>query len=372
MFKAMHFIGVLKKLRREGLIVNVYFRSKFCKIKYVDIVPEFSDILKRFYKIKKPLHIGGKGFGQKSAINSCFGEIIERISLMSEKDIREFNLKNINLRNFFPYSEIKKYKLRANMKLPSVRLTSLLEDKKIDIPLELIFPNCSKRLLPKCSSSVGTAFGTNKKRAILSGIFEIIERHTILYYWYKNLSIPLLDNSPKSIMNLIEKIKKRLGVEVDIYSLKIDIPCNIILCKIKFGDREVFGCSADINLKKASKKAVAEALQLFISSKFINPSSKNKLERCFIKLLRKNPLYFSNSKISCKDYTIKDLFGYFKKSQIVPYSKEITQKEFSKYGVVYKIFIPQLLQFGSKNSIIFKKNYQLIGGRKEKKFNPFV
>jgi len=364
------FLGGLIK---EGLIESLFYREKLRAINYYDIVPLLNEEYKKRFKITSKIHVGGKGFGLDYALNSCLGEVIERVSLMKEIDIKRFEIKNGKLDQFFSKKELKRFNLNKSLEVPMIKLKNYLDNSYLEVPLEIIFPNCSKKFLPKCSSSVGTSFEKTKEGAILNGLFEYIERHSLLKSWYSDKRIRLLRNSPIEISKLLNLIKTNLEIKIDLYVIPCDFSCNVICSKIDFKGGCVFGCSADLSLKNSCNKAIAESLQLLTSTKFLNKKPEGILEKYFLRLIKDPHLKFIESFSKDRgDFQLEDLINSFKSKNKGIYSVNITPKELAKYGFVFKLFIPSLLQFGSKESIIFKTNSKLIRDQQDKKINPFV
>lgn len=361
--------GLLLDLKKDKIIESVFFREKM--FKYKDIVPLISQETVKKYNIKSPLHVGGKGFTELAASYSCAGEIIERISLMRNIDNSKIKLKKLNLKDYFPKEELEKYSLKEDMLIPSIEVSSFINNKKLHIPSELIFPNAYPKYLPKCTSSIGTAFNTSKDEAILSAIIECIERNNILEFWYLDKEIPMLKNVPTAARTIIKEFRRKINMEL--YDLSSEIPCPVICCKIRLNYGTIFGLGADLSVEKACLKAISECIQLYISSKLVKRNTKNILEKYFIKLIKNPRIKFSKTLESkALDSSKVKIISYFKSKKQEIYLLNITPPSLAKYGYVYKTYIPNLLQFGSKESILFKTNYSLIRKRKNRMINPFV
>ncbi|KOR87862.1 hypothetical protein AM231_01060 [Paenibacillus solani] len=114
----------------------------------------------------------------------------------------------------------------------------------------------------------GSAAGSTKEQAMISGLLEIIERDSFMIMWYNSLSLPRLDilETPVSeqFKELLDPSKFTLSV-VDTTS-DIGIPSAFGLLTTRDGKVSVGG-SARLSMEDAVRKTLMEISQLFIGNK---------------------------------------------------------------------------------------------------------
>ncbi|MNZ28618.1 YcaO-like family protein [compost metagenome] len=114
----------------------------------------------------------------------------------------------------------------------------------------------------------GSAAGSTKEQAMISGLLEIIERDGFMIMWYNSLSLPRLDirESPVSepFKELLDESRFQLSV-VDTTS-DIGIPSAFGLLTTRDGKVSVGG-SARLCMEEAVRKTLMEISQLFIGNK---------------------------------------------------------------------------------------------------------
>lgn len=159
-----------------------------------------------------------------------------------------------------------------DLKIYWTQAESLKEKKNVLIPEQLtvygdsFFRNKNKKNRFIYDSSNGVALGGSYKEAIITGIFEIIERDNFLTTWYgytKPRKI-YISNLSNSIKELIDYIVKR-GYKVDIYdiTMEIEIPCYWVLIRNFNNNVHMFSYNSSachININKAIKNALLEAI----------------------------------------------------------------------------------------------------------------
>lgn len=318
-----------KALLKSGLISRFYLREKIGN--YYDVVPELDEQIIKKLNISLPMNIGGKGFSIDSALASCAGEAIERISLKSSN-----HTKKVEMRNF-----------RTN----KARL----------YPEYFIY--LSKNVIRR--TSVGTAFGTQKVDVIKAALLELIERHTLLAYWYSNKQI--LEMADYSNKKLVVGFEKRLKITISQYVLSAYKNTSVYLTRINSTSGTIFGSACSENSNVAIEHSLAEALQLYTSLLIVNKKGlKTKNAKQLYSLSRTFPFRISDSK-----KVVAENF-YFDLSKVNFYYADITYPKFSSFGSVMRIYAPQLLEQIPEHGIIPKANYNYINRFDKHGSPPFV
>jgi ribosomal protein S12 methylthiotransferase accessory factor len=225
------------------------------------------------------------GFGvsylEYEAINKAIGECIERYSATvpnyrkliygsyeSLRDYNKINIKNLNYFSDEQYDSINFpfIKLTENIKLHWIQGFELNENIPTLIPAEYIYLNYSERneKLPSThySISTGLACHTNKENAILSSIFEVIERDSYMMVWKRKIEVPHLDiNSIEDtvIKRLLSELYKK---NIDVHLIDVSMEYNIptILAIAFSNNKDMPPLSVDIATSFSYKNAIVKAL----------------------------------------------------------------------------------------------------------------
>jgi len=365
--------GLLKSLIKDKLIEEAYLRKNLSNIDYYDVVPLLNENILEELNIPNQIHVGRKGFDFKKVMDSCAGETLERMSLMRIFKKQDFIEKKVDLTSYFSKEELIKHNISSQKLGQLISLKNVFSKKNEYVLADLIIPNIEIRAIPKFSSSVGAAFYKTTSPAVMGGLLELIERHSILQAWYLDKNIPRIKNLPKRIKKITQNIEEKLHLKISFYSLCTEIECPVICCKLDFGKNIVFGCCADLNTEIACQKALSESLQLWVSSKFIHKiKQKDSLEKRFTKLIKNPLLKFSYEDVPFPANSSKfKLYAFFKKNNMKILYINITPKKLKKYGCAVKVFCPDLLQFQNNLSLIYKSNEFLLK-TSTKEINPFV
>ena len=80
----------------------------------------------------------------------------------------------------------------------------------------------------------GSGGGATKEQAILSGLYELIERDHFLLYWLSGISPTRIDISDEvgEIFNHVSEAKRRYNLEVYFFQLQYDLPVSTVVCLI--------------------------------------------------------------------------------------------------------------------------------------------
>jgi ribosomal protein S12 methylthiotransferase accessory factor len=116
-------------------------------------------------------------------------------------------------------------------------------------------------------TSNGLAAGPSLDSAVLSGLYELIERDAFLITWMNRLAVPRVDYS--SMAGIVARIRShyaRFGVEALVYDITTDIGVPVMMAmavdRSGGGPAVVVGLGCHLNPAVALKKALMEVCQV--------------------------------------------------------------------------------------------------------------
>ena len=170
-----------------------------------------------------------------------------------------------------------------------LRADSLCGEKTAWVQYDLIkFPQFdqNKYLRPVCiSNSNGSACHISKEKAILSALFELIERHCFLTVWLRKLSPPKITFDlikDLTVKHLITYLSERYNVDIlDLTSeLKVKVVLIVSTAKNKNSYPYFIASTAASNTyDSAMRKALYEQLLIMKFNKGLQPLT-NELDEC--------------------------------------------------------------------------------------------
>lgn len=229
----------------------------------------------------KKIKGGAVDLDYENAYKRTVGECIERYNWFNcpkERIIKSSwndlpKDKRLNLEKYQPFSP-KQYqeldfpfdRLGPNQVIDWIIMNNLKSNEQVYVPSKLIIGD--KELIgPNLNSrrTNGIATSIDLKLALDSAILELIERHTISKSWLYAKDIKKL--IVKNINILAEyRICEEVGLIPEIYTVENDYNVTVVFCKLTpIDDSDTiisFGCSAELNLESALKKAILESIQM--------------------------------------------------------------------------------------------------------------
>lgn len=280
---------------------------------------------------------GGAGYELKEAIETTIGEVIERYcaafydkDLLKKGKYEDLESKTIHPREFALFHPVQ----YSSPNFPFVPFTENTEiyfypcwdltyNRKIFYPACLIFmPFSLERNKIGYSTSTGMAGHYNFYKAILTGLYEIIERDAFVITWFQELDIPKIVMSD-SIKKYIHKFfPSYFDFHLFDITLDIDIPTvwGICIGECEYGDFIAVGSATRSTYSRAIKKVIKEIGQAIPYFRY------------FLEIRRKwNPLSFEELK-GFEEHSLfylkrKDLWFIFDKWIKKEGKKEVTFKE---------------------------------------------
>jgi ribosomal protein S12 methylthiotransferase accessory factor len=226
----------------------------------------------------------GKGFTPAEAQASALGEAVEHyaasciptehILYASYRALDAPSLNPADLVLFRPeqYAELPYAPYADTTTLGWVEAHSLLTGSALLIPAIAVFlgylPRAPEELICP-STSTGLAAGPTLAEAMLSALYEVLERDAFIITWMNRLPAERVAPATHPDPELVDlcHIYEQRGVELRLYRLAVDHPCQVFLCLAvqRGGDgwpAAVAGLGADLDPAQAASKAILEAGQV--------------------------------------------------------------------------------------------------------------
>lgn len=256
----------------------------------------------------------GSGFSPIEAEIHTLMEAVERYSNMVVNESRIVwssfdNIREIAIdpRSFVLYSDEQSYqndrcsRFSTNSTIPWIEGYDLYAAKPIMVPADFVFYPAIRERPLVFDTSNGASAHTDIKKAILNGLFELIERDSFLSMWLNRFSMPILNikELPVGFAESINKMEEH-GMYVKLVNLTIDtnIPTVAAICYNKNPNKYpalLVGAGSHIEPDKAVQKALFE-MEFMLSEVLANPK-KEKISRPEeISSMYKHPLYYLNPK----------------------------------------------------------------------------
>lgn len=240
---------------------------------------------KRFHFLDSVRRCGSSGTTWKQAKMGAIGEAVERYSLcmynpnnLIRGNYRKLKNDAVNPSNFVLFSSSqyreKDFFYSEFTEDSEVNWTwgySLINKKPVLVPASFVYlPYKHETWEAKLrdSNSNGAAVGATIEEAILSGLYEVLERDAFSMMWFNRLSLPMVDfqtvGNPKS-REIIEKVAlSKLKLYVTNITMDIKIP---IFFGMVLSDEKPFaavGAAADLNPERAFIQTLEEVFQTWV------------------------------------------------------------------------------------------------------------
>ena len=273
--------------RNVGILKNCYeLRMEPDDFGMYSYYPDLTNT-SHFSRLKCPSEEGSGSINREKSKAAAIGEALERYcgSIYRPEEFvfnsyRETRKEAIDVQDLILYSETQYKEPRFNLKRPSDETKiswtwgySLIKKKPVLVPSCLLFlPYKGRNEEPSFVETVstGAACGNTIEEAILSGIYEVVERDAFMIWWLNKLKMPRIDLSTgdKFILRMIERI---YYTDLELYVLDITtdikIPSFVALIRGKSEPFLVCGARADLDPQLGMLQAVEEALQTKVWAK---------------------------------------------------------------------------------------------------------
>lgn len=225
----------------------------------------------------------GKGKTDDEAIKGAIGEAIERYcawqpnyEAILEASSKELGSRAISPPEFVMYSDTQYEKKEIpyrpfdeKRKVGWVRGRSLLEDEDVFVPASLAYLGHFGQRVDEemcLNTSNGLAAGSSLDAAVLSGLYELIERDGFLITWMNKLSVAEINfDAPSGLPHYIRTFYQRFGIEIRVFNVTTDIPVYVMMGfaidRSGDGPTAVVGLGCSLDPVEALKKALLEVCQ---------------------------------------------------------------------------------------------------------------
>jgi ribosomal protein S12 methylthiotransferase accessory factor len=226
----------------------------------------------------------GKGLTLAEAQASALGEAVEHYAASSiptehllyasyeALDAPSLNPTDLVLYHPEQYAELPYAPYADTTTLGWVEGHSLLTGSPLLVPAVAVFLDYLPRAPEEwiCPpTSTGLAAGPTLAEAMLSALYEVLERDAFIITWMNRLPAERVDPTTHPDPELVDLCQAyaRRGVELRVYCLAVDHPCRVFLCLAvqDGGDgwpAAVAGLGADLDPARAASKAILEAGQV--------------------------------------------------------------------------------------------------------------
>ncbi len=149
---------------------------------------------------------------------------------------------------------------------------SLSTGETVGLPAELVvFPPPERRIRPAITTGLG--LGNGGCEALLSGLYEVVERDAAMLAWYSTYEPLGLDVGDEGYETLVRRVRaENLDVTALLLTQDIDVPV-VCACVHRDGEwpRFAAGMSADLDPDAAARGALEEAIQNWLELRRMGP-----------------------------------------------------------------------------------------------------
>jgi ribosomal protein S12 methylthiotransferase accessory factor len=168
-------------------------------------------------------------------------------------------------KEYFPYSPFKE-----TTKIAWVEAYSMVHNKPLFVPACFTYmpyvPHPQETRI-RDSNTTGQAAGSSLEEAVLSGIYEVVERDAFTIMWLNRMSLPSVDLSSATneyTVRLLNSISSsNLKLTVNYITMDIEIPIFFAVLEDVSGSKPAaaVGAAADLNPESALLQTIEEVIQ---------------------------------------------------------------------------------------------------------------
>jgi len=156
--------------------------------------------------------------------------------------------------------------------LPWTGGVSLVDDSRVKLPAEyVVFPPPEETLAPAITTGLG--LGNSTAAALLSGLYETIERDATMLAWYSTFEPLALQVDDPTFRTLAKRARAEdLDVTALLVTQDVDVP--VVAVAVHREDewpKLAFGSSANLDAATAATGALCEALQNWMELRSMGP-----------------------------------------------------------------------------------------------------
>lgn len=222
----------------------------------------------------------GKGETEDEAVRGAVGEAIERYCSWQpdyeeilEASSDELGSSAISPPEFVLYSE-EQYKneeipyrpFDGKRRMGWVRGRSLPDDGEVFVPASFAYLTHLHEEQMCLNTSNGLAAGSSVDAAVLSGLYELIERDGFLITWMNRLPVAEIElDGLRGLPRHIRAYYRRFGIEVRVFNAATDLPVHVmmgfVIDRSGGGPAAVIGLGCSLDPVEALTKALLEVCQ---------------------------------------------------------------------------------------------------------------
>lgn len=225
----------------------------------------------------------GKGETEDAAVKGAIGEAVERYcawqpdySAILEASARDLGPSAISPPEFVLYSktqyeegEVPYRPFDEKRPIGWIRGRSLPEGEEVFVPASFAYLSHlgGRAEEHMClNTSNGLAAGPSTDAAVLSGLYELIERDGFLITWMNRLSVPEVElGDLRGLPHHIRAYYRRFGIELRVFNATTDVPVHVMIgfAIDRSGESPtaVVGLGCSLNPVEALTKALLEVCQ---------------------------------------------------------------------------------------------------------------
>lgn len=147
----------------------------------------------------------------------------------------------------------------------------LSTDESVSLPAEFVlYPPPEKRYRPAVTTGLG--LGNSGVEAVLSGLYEVIERDATMLSWYSSFEPLALDVEDETFEMMRSRASSEgLDVTALLLTQDVDVPVVAVAVHREEWPRFALGSGADLDVVAAANSALAEALQNWMELRGMGP-----------------------------------------------------------------------------------------------------
>lgn len=224
----------------------------------------------------------GAGLSEQEAWNAAIGEAVERYSVSVQRpekmvfgsweELQPLNpLHPVELALFADFQQDslprEPFSITTSVRwMPGVSLVTqrprLVPACLVHIPYH---QTCSRDVIIGPAISTGLACGCNFEAALISGLYECVERDAVAIAWLNRLSLPRLVLDEAWAEELMEERFARPNLEYNLYVLEFDVCAPTVVCLIRDWNFSppllCIGGACRLDVRDAAVKALVESVQ---------------------------------------------------------------------------------------------------------------
>ena len=161
----------------------------------------------------------------------------------------------------------------AGEAIPWVDGENLQTESTVQLPAEFVhYPPPERRYRPAVTTGLG--FGNSGIEAMLSGLYEVIERDATMLAWYSTFEPMGLDTADETVKTLEARAESEgLDVALLLVTMDIDVPVVVAAVTRDEWPRLALGSGASLDIGRASRSALSEALQNWMELRGMGPEN---------------------------------------------------------------------------------------------------